>query len=185
MNIFRLTHMYSPANMSKVISSDIAEHDLWNIIYLFQSTMSEIDSTHLAVEANIETLLIKYFDAASYDPNFYYDETKVIDIDLHLNWEIGFIDSKSCRQIYDWGNRYAIVEEHKQKYNFYKQDMYSYILQLILREHCLFEGEIGDEASFGMNNRTWQVLFSEGFYHLEELKHSLSANKYYQRKINE
>ena len=176
MNIFKLTHTFSPAIMNKIISSEISRIDLWNIIYLLQCTFSEIDSSHLPGEANIATLLIKFFDAMVYDPNFHYDTNQLIEIDLHENWEIGLVDDKDNVLIYECQNYVDLLETYKLKYNFYKQNMYSYFLELIIRENRLFNGDAACDESFGMNNSTWMVLFNEGIYNVDNLKNLLKTD---------
>ena len=158
MNIYKLTHSYSPENMHIVISSEMSYIDLWNTIVLLQLTFNDIDSSHGITQANAATFLTKYFDAMVHNPASYYDARAVQEVDLYVNWECGFLDANNNSV------RGEATKAFEQKYDFYQPEMYSYLLDMIMRDHPLFEGEVGSNDSFGMSNARWQKLFAEGVY---------------------
>ena len=169
MNIYRLTHKYAPRSMNIVISSDKLFTDIWNLIVLFQYTCSDIDSSHDVTPAGAATYLIKYQDAMIFNPDHSYDETSEEEIDLYLNWEVGFIDDE--RQVYkpNSSEPEKLMNEFETNYKFYQFGLYSFILCLISRDHKLFDGSVGCDSSFEMNNKIWEALFSEGVYIKEKV----------------
>ena len=160
MNFYKLTHHYSLENRSILISSEMSFVDIWNIVALLQYISSDIDSSHAINEANTATFLIKYFDVGIYDPDVDDEDILVEELDLYTNWELGFADSDG-KFI---GGSSNSMNEYIKLYSFYQSGMYSYILELIIRDHPLFKGSAGCDVSFGMDNEIWQILFAEGIY---------------------
>ena len=167
MNIYRITHKYAPRNMHIVISSNKPFSEIWNLVVMFQHSCSEIDSSHDVTPAGAATYLIKYHDAIVFNPDCYYDESTEKEIDLYLAWEIGFIDKG--REINSSKEFIRIMDELPSNYKFYQTALYSFILDLITRDHKLFDGSVGCSSSFEMNSKVWDILFSEGVYTKEDV----------------
>ena len=164
LNNFLITHSYSFPELERCLQSPMSFIEMWNHIKILQNITWDIDSSHGLYEDDTVFLMSKFFGAKLIDPTSkdIIEELKedgYYEIDLYGNWESGYANDRGGRSI-PRDQTDAMME----KYNFYKQGLYSAMLSKFLEQHNFGEGETCVYESVLMNNKIWNVLFQEGVY---------------------
>jgi hypothetical protein len=160
--IFKITHTYSTDEQARYLQSNMGFVDMWNHVKILQNIAWDIDSSHGFYEDDTAYIMTKFFGAKLIIPTKT-QKSNCWSLDLYENWEGGYANDRGGRSI-PRDQTDAMME----KYNFYKQGIYSVMLTKFLEQHNLGEGDTYAHESLLIDNKIWDVLFKEGVYDREK-----------------
>lgn len=160
--IFKITHTYSTDEQARYLQSNMGFIDMWNHIKILQNIAWDIDSSHGFYEDDTAYIMAKFFGAKLIKPTKT-QKSNCWSLDLYENWEGGYANDRGGRSIPR--DKTDVMME---KYNFYKQGLYSAMLSKFLEQHHFGEGDTAAHESLLMDNKVWDVLFKEGVYDREK-----------------